>query len=88
MGVREKPHTSDASVDGVFVIEKYAYYIYFYKPHTFIYLTIRSVGQLKFKFFVRKVKKPEMPLFLYSKEFLFFQHPPKFKKNTIDLSIT
>ena len=23
---------------------------------------------------------PEMPLFLYSKEFLFFQHLPKFKK--------
>ena len=30
----------------------------------------------------------EMPLFLYLKEFLFFQHPPKFKKNTIDLSVT
>ena len=34
------------------------------------------------------VHNPEMPLFLYLKEFLYFQHLPKFKKNTIDLSIT
>ena len=48
-----------------------------------------QISQILMEFDVwSRIDDAEMPLFLYLKEFLYFQYLPKLKENTIGLSIT